>query len=158
MLGVTPEGRIAPRVAVVSQGDRDRSLSGEFRLIGEWQSGQIAHRLTGSVRGRSRNRLFGGSKRALAPRSGPGTVFDTPDNWPEPAYTLDPEEPGSRPPDRRRTRYSLFWQGKASFDFGISKQHYKKSIDFGDPALADPTTRDRPVLWNARCSVALTRT
>ena len=157
MLGVSSAGAIGSRLAVVSQGDRDHSLSGEFRLIREWRSGPLSHRLIASVRGRSRDRRFGGKLAVVAPRIGPGTVFDTPDNWPEPAYTLDPKNE-----DRVRQiaggfAYSLFWQGKASLDFGISKQHYKKSIDFGDPALADPVTRDRPLLWNVGASLALTR-
>ena len=158
MLGVTSGGGIGTRVAVVSRGDKDRSVSGEFRLIGEWQSGAISHRLTASVRGRSRNRLFGGSKQlAIAPRTGPGTVFDAPDNWPEPAYALDPKNEDRVRQIAGGLAYSLFWPGKASFDFGISKQHYKKTIDFADPVLADPVTRDRPLLWNVGASVAVTK-
>lgn len=154
MLGVDEAGRIANRVAVASRGDNDKSLSGEFRLIREWRSGALGHKLTASVRGRSRNRLFGGGKQLAL---GPGSVFDTPDKWPEPAYTLDPK-------NRDRVRqlagglaYSLFWAGRASLDIGLSKQHYTKTIDFADPALPDPVVRDRPLLWNVSASVALTR-
>ena len=158
MLGVTPDGRIGNRIAVASRDDKDKSLSGEFRLIREWQAGPISHRLTASVRGRAKDRLFGGSKRlALTPLIGPGTVFDSPDNWPEPAYTLDPK-------NRDRVRqiaagfaYSLFWQGKASLDIGVTRQHYTKTIDFADAALPDPLVRDRPWLWNVSASLALTR-
>ncbi len=154
MLGVTPDGHIANRLAVASRGDKDRSLSGEFRLIREWRSGAVGHKLTASVRGRAKNRLFGGSK--FLPL-GEGSVFDTPDKWPEPAYTLDPK-------NRDRVRqltgglaYSLFWAGRASLDIGLSKQHYSKTIDFADPALPDPVSRDRPLVWNLAGSVALTR-
>ncbi len=153
MLGVTADGHIANRLAVASQGDKDKSVSGEFRLIREWNSGPLSHRLTASVRGRSKNRLFGGSRRLPL---GEGSVFDTPDKWPEPDYSLDPKNQ-----DRVRQiaggfAYSLFWQGKASLDIGISKQHYTKTVDFADTALADPVVRDRPLLWNVSASVALT--
>ena len=153
MLGVTADGHIANRLAVASRGDKDKSLSGEFRLIREWRNGELSHKLTASLRGRSKNRLFGGSR--FLPL-GDGSVFDTPDQWPEPVYTLDPK-------NRDRVRqiagglaYSLFWKGKASLDIGISKQHYTKTIDFADAALPDPVVRDRPLLWNVSASVALT--
>lgn len=157
VLGVTPEGQIANRIGVVSQGDKDKSLSGEFRLIREWQAGPLSHRLTASVRGRSKDRLFGGSKQlTIQPRTGSGTVFDTPDNWPEPAYTLDPKNEDRVRQIAGGIAYSLFWEGKASLDIGISKQYYTKTIDFADPALPDPVARDRPLLWNVSASLALT--
>lgn len=154
MTGVDRQGRIANRVAVVSRGDIDKSLSGEFRLVREWQKGDLGHKLTASLRGRSRNRLFGGSKRIAL---GPGSVFDRPDKWPEPAYTLDPK---NRDRVRQLTAgisYNLFWAGRASLDVGLSKQYYRKTIDFADPALADPVSRDRPLVWNVSGSVAITR-
>lgn len=154
LLGVTPDGQIANRIAIVSRGDKDRSLSGEFRLIRDWQSGTLEHRLTASVRGRAKDKLFGGSKRLAL---GPGSVFDTPDKWPEPAYTLDPKNEDRVRQIAGGMAYSLFWPGKASLDFGISKQHYSKSIAFADPALADTVTRDRPLLWNASASFAVSR-
>ena len=154
LLGVTPDGHVTNRLAVASQGDKDKSLSGEFRLIREWQAGPLSHRLTASVRGRAKNRLFGGSRRLSL---GPGSVFDTPDKWPEPAYTLDPKNQDRVRQIAGGIAYSLFWQGKASLDFGISKQYYTKTIDFADPALPDPVARDRPLLWNASASFALTK-
>ena len=154
MLGVTPDGRIGNRIAVVSQGDKDSSLSGEFRLIRDWQTGALSHRLTASVRGRSKDRLFGGSRRLSL---GPGSVFDTPDKWPEPAYTLDPKNQDHVRQLAGGLAYSLFWPGKASLDLGLSKQYYSKTIDFADPTLPDPVTRDRPLLWNASASFALTK-
>ena len=153
MLGVTPDGKITNRIGVVSQGDKEESISGEFRLIREWQGGPISHRLTASVRGRSKNRLFGGSRQLSL---GPGSVFDTPDKWPEPAYTLGPKNEDRVRQIAAGIAYSLFWQGKASLDIGISKQHYTKTIDFADPGLPDPVSRDRPLLWNVSASFALT--
>ena len=154
MLGVTPEGRIGNRIAVLSRGDKDSSLSGEFRLIRDWQTGDVSHRLTASVRGRSKDRLFGGSRRLPL---GPGSVFDTPDKWPEPAFALDPKNQDHVRQIAGGVAYSLFWPGKASLDLGLSQQHYSKTIDFADPLLPDPVTRDRPLLWNASASFALTK-
>ena len=153
-LGVDPLGNIANRLAVVSDHDRDRSLSGEFRLIREWSTGRLEHSVTASLRGRARDRRFGGSKRIAL---GPGTVFETPDQWPEPPYTLDPKNHDRVRQLNAGLAYSLFVPGTASLDLGISKVRYAKRIDFAEPALNDPVERDRPLLWNAAASLALTR-
>lgn len=153
-LGVDPQGKIANRLAVVSDDDRDRSLSGEFRLIREWRTGALSHSVTASFRGRSRNRLFGGSKRISL---GPGSVFDPPGAWPERSYTLDPKNQDRVRQFAAGFAYSLFWPGTASLDIGVSKQNYTKTIDFADPALSDAKEHDHPWLWNASASVAITR-
>ncbi len=153
MLGVAPDGQFANRLAVASQGDKERSVSGEARLIREWHTGQLSHRLTASLRGRSKDRLFGGSRRLSL---GPGSVFDTHDKWLEPAYTLDPKNEDRVRQIAAGLAYSMFVPGRASLDIGISRQRYTKTIDFADAALPDPVVRDRPLLWNVSASYALT--
>lgn len=151
LLGVTADGR-ASRLVIADPGAHDSILSGEFRLIREWRAGALSHSLTASVRGRRKNRLFGGSV-ALALGSGPITA---PESWGgAPAYAL-------RAQDRDRVRqlnagvsYNLLWQGKASLDIGISKGLYNKRIDFADPTLGDTQTRNWPLLWNVSASVSL---
>lgn len=152
--GVNPQGQ-ASRVVIAEDGNRDRILSGEFRLIREWQSGRFDHTLTASLRGRAKNRLFGGGAR-LNLGTGP---IDQPEFWPSrpPPYTL-----GAKSTDRVRQlygglSYNLLWQGGASLDLGISKGTYSKRIDFAGPDLADLEVRDAPLLWNVAASVSLGR-
>ena len=155
LLGVTPQGGLANRLVVAAADNIDESLSGEARLVGEWQAGRFEHRLIASLRGRSRNRLFGGvSQMLLGP--GPGNVF-TAEGWDEPDYTTGPKSK-----DRVRqlvpgVSYSLLWKGGASLDVSIAKNRYKKAIDFANVALNDPVTRDRSWLWSVSASFALRR-
>lgn len=152
LLGVTPEGR-ASRVVIADPGPQDSILSGELRLIREWRAGALSHSLTASLRGRRKNRLFGGSEIV---RLGSGPI-DDPAAWPAraPAFAY-------RPQDEDRVRqlaaglsYNLLWHGRASLDVGVSQGFYRKTIDFADPRLADALSRDRPLLWNISASVSL---
>ncbi len=153
LLGVTPAGE-ARRVVIADDGNRESSLSGEFRLIREWQSGALSHTLTASVRGRSKERLFGG---AVALQLGTGPIAD-PLFWPaRPAYSLGPKSTDTVRQLAGGLSYNLLWQGRASLDIGVSQGTYTKRIDFADPALADPVSRDRPLLWNVSASVSLGR-
>ncbi len=153
LLGVTAAGQ-ARRVVIADDGNRESSLSGEFRLIREWQSGAFSHTLTASVRGRSKERLFGGS---VPLQLGTGTI-DAPLSWPaRPAYTLGPKSTDNVRQLAGGVSYNLLWQGRASLDIGISQGTYTKRIDFADTALADAVSRDRPLLWNVSASVSLGR-
>ena len=153
LLGVTPDGRAANRVVIADDKVRDASLSGEFRLIREWHNADFAHALTFSLRGRSKDRLFGGS-RSLS--LGPGSIL-TREGWTRPAFALPPQSRDRVRQIAAGLAYSLNWQGGASLDIGISQGSYTKRLDFADPALADPVARDRPFLWNVSASVVLTR-
>ena len=152
LLGVTPEGQAASRVVIADDNVRDVSLSGEFRLIREWHSQDFAHALTLSLRGRSKNRLFGGS-RSLS--LGPGSILAT-EGWRRPDYTLPPQSRDRVRQIAAGAAYNLVWQGRLSLDVGLSQGRYTKRIDFADPALADPLVRDRPFVWNVSGSFAVT--
>ena len=153
LLGVTPDGR-ANRVVIADDGNRESSLSGEFRLIREWRAGALSHTLTASARGRAKDRLFGG---AVPLRLGFGPIA-APLFWPtRPAYTLGPKSSDKVRQLAGGVSYNLLWQGRASLDIGISQGTYTKRIDFADPGLADPVSRDRPLTWNVSASVSLGR-
>lgn len=157
LLGVTPQGGLSNRLVIASADNIDASLSGEVRLIREWEAGRFEHRLIASLRGRSRNRLFGGSRQLLVqrlPGSGPANIF-TREGWGQPSYTTGPKNK-----DRVRQlvpglAYSMLWQSRASLDISVSKNRYRKAIDFADAGLDDPVTRDRSLLWNVSGSIAL---
>ncbi len=151
-LGVTPDGQAADRVVIASANDRVKSLSGEVRLVREWTSGMFTHTLTASLRGRSKDRLFGGTQRLSL---GGGSITAT-SGWSQPAYTLPAKNEDQVRQLSGGIAYSLLWQKGLSLDFGISKTSYRKAVNFADPLLADPVSRDNPVLWNMAGSYALT--
>ena len=153
LFGVSPDGAVANRVIVADGGNLDTSLSGEARAVREWRSGRLAHSLTLSLRGRAKDRRFGGSARLGL---GASTIL-APDLRAEPAYAL-----GAKSRDRVRqvtggVAYSMVWDGGLSFDAGLSKSRYHKHVDFADPLLADPDTRDDPWLWNVAAAWALSQ-
>ncbi|MFM5953795.1 MAG: TonB-dependent receptor domain-containing protein [Novosphingobium sp.] len=153
LFGVGQDGSVASRRVIADGDNRDASLSGEARLIKQWQHGDTNHRLIVSLRGRSRDRRFGGS-RALA--LGPSTILAA-DVRAEPVYALGPKSL-----DRVRqltwgASYSLVRAGHFGFDASLAKTGYRKAIDFADPLLADPVTRDGPVMWNVAGTVNLGR-
>lgn len=151
--GVAPDGSVASR-RIIADGDAvDKSWSGEVRLVRQWQSGALDHRLTASVRGRARDRLFGGSRTILL---GPSTV-NTPDIRPEPAYTLGPKNHDTVRQATIGLAYSLVSNSGFSIDAGLSRSRYRKTVDFADPALADPESRDDPWLWNVAGSLQVAR-
>ena len=155
LLGVTPDDGLSDRLVVAAVDNIDESLSGEVRLVRDWTTGEFEHRLIASMRGRARNRLFGGSARLLL-GPGPGTIFSA-EGWPQPRFATGPKNK-----DRVRQlvpglAYSLLWKGGASLDVSLAKNRYRKRIDFADDALDDPVTRDRSWLWNLSGSIAVTR-
>jgi iron complex outermembrane recepter protein len=155
VLGVTPDGRLSERLVVAAADNIDRSLSGEVRMVREWTAGRFEHRVMASLRGRDRKRLFGGTT-SLFLGEGPGSVF-TNEGWPEPAYTTGPKNTDRVKQLVPGLYYSMLWQGGASLDISVSKNRYRKAIDFANEALDDPVTRDRSWLWSASGSIAILR-
>jgi len=154
LFGVASDGSVASRRIIADGGNRDASLSGELRLVKQWQHGDTSHRLTASLRGRSRNRRFGGSQSIAL---GASTIL-APDVRPEPLVAI-----GAKSTDRVRQRtyglsYSMVDPGHYGFDASISKTRYRKAIDFADPLLADPVTRDEPIVWNFGATMNLAPT
>lgn len=153
LFGVRPDGSVGSRRVIADGNNRDASLSGEARLVKQWQTGPLNHRLVASLRGRSRDRRFGGSQSLSL---GASTIL-APDVRPEPTYTIGPK---SKDRVRQLTyglSYSLVEQGRFGIDASLSRTDYKKAIDFADPLLADPVTRDGPIMWNVAGTVNLTR-
>jgi iron complex outermembrane receptor protein len=154
LVGVTSDGRVSDRLLIASAGNQDRSLSGEVRLVREWSAGKLAHRLIASVRGRKRDRRFGGSSRLLL-GPGPGNVF-TNEGWDRPDFTT-----GAKDLDEVRQlvpgiSYSGVLRGRGSLDFSVSKNNYKKLVQFASGNRGDILTRDDSWLWNFSGSVNLT--
>lgn len=153
MRGVSPDGRVASR-RIVADGDNfEGSLSGEMRLVHLWKTGAIDHRLVASLRGRMRDRRFGG---AVVLDLGPSTLL-APDLRAEPDYVLGPKSDDAV----RQLTYGLAWSmlktGAFSLDASLSQTRYRKAVDFADPAAPDPLTRDNPLVWNLGGSLDLAK-
>ena len=149
--GVTPDGRAAARTIIADGNNVDRSRSGELRLVREWTSAEFNHTLTASLRGRAKDRLFGGSQRiSLGTSSAIAEDFR-----PLPAITLGPENKDRVRQFTYGAAYDLIWNGGVSLGGSISKSRYTKRVDFADPLVSDTETRDAPLLWNVAASYAL---
>ena len=117
----------------------------------QWHGGTINQQLTLSLRGRHKVRRFGGT---ASFQFGPSSLL-APTVLPQPAYTIGPKNR-----DRvDQLTYGLAWSLVSArgftLDAGLSRTSYTKAIDFADPLLADPLTRDRPITWNLSGSLAL---
>lgn len=150
--GVTPDGRASGRTIVADGNNFDGSTSGELRLIRRLGGESLTHELTFNLRGRIRDRRFGGT---VPLPIGP-SFADRPDPRPEPVHALGPENLDRVRQATFGAAYRLNWAGHGSFDASVAKSFYRKSIDFADPARADTETRDRPLLWNVAGSLIVT--
>lgn len=151
LTGVKTDGSAANRIIVASAGTKDESVSGEARVIRTWSNGSLAHRAILSIRGRNKDRIFGGSRRISL---GPSSAI-APDFRNKPDFEL-----GEHDIDAVRQRtlgfaYNLRWQGRGTLDLGLSKSQYQKEVNFSNPAAIDPVARDNPVLGNIAASIQL---
>lgn len=151
LFGVKSDGSVRSRRVIADGNNRDASLSGEARLVKQWQHGEVNHRLVASLRGRARDRRFGGSQSIDL---GASTIL-VPDIRPEPVYTIGPKSFDEVRQLTWGASYSLVRAGHYGFDASLSKTSYRKAIDFADPRLTDPETREGPIMWNAGGTVNL---
>lgn len=153
MRGVAPDGTVANRRIIAERDNYDGSWSGEVRLVKEWIGGAVNHRLIASVRGRSRNRDFGGGS-VLA--LGASTIL-RPDLRAEPVWAQGPKNHDAVRQITGGVAWSVVSPRHFSLDLGVSKSRYRKALDFADTALADPVTRDNPLLVNVAAAVHVAR-
>lgn len=153
MRGVGADGSVASRRIVAERDNYDGSWSGEVRLVKELVGGSVNHRLIASVRGRSRNRDFGGGSLLAL---GPSTIL-RPDLRSEPVWVQGAKNHDAVHQITAGVAWSMVAPQRFSLDVGVSKSRYRKALDFADPALADPVTRDNPLLLNVAGSVHVAR-
>ena len=85
--GVQATGAASGHRIVADAGSFDASLSGESRLVRQWQSGAISQQVTLSLRGRHKVRRFGGT---ASFQFGPASLL-APAMVPQPAYSIGPK-------------------------------------------------------------------
>ena len=150
--GVQANGTASGHRIVADAGSFDASLSGETRLVRQMQSGAISQQVTLSLRGRHKVRRFGGT---ASFQFGPASLL-APAPVPQPAYRIGPKNRDRVDQLTYGLAYSLVSTHGFALDAGLSKTRYTKAIDFADPLLTDPVTRDNPLTWNVSGSLALT--
>lgn len=148
-----PDGTTPARVIVANGNNRHDETSGEVRLTRSFVTGQVAHKLMASARGRSGDRVFGGPQRI---NLGESTLL-APDFRDPPAITL-----GADNIDRvRQGSLGLAWSatapGRFSIDASVTQWRYRKDVDFGLPTREDVLVRDTPTTGSLTGSVFLTR-
>ncbi len=154
LTGVTQIGEVTRRTLIADGNNLDRSTSGELRLTRERTSGQLRHSFTLSVRGRAKDREFGGTQ--TIPILNPLSAL-TPDVRTPPAINLGPENKDRVRQITYGAAYGVAWAGRGALDVNIAQSRYRKSVDFADPLAPDVTTRDNPILWNVSGSLILTK-
>ena len=149
--GVLANGSASGHRIVADAGSFDASLSGETRLVRQWNGASTSQQLTLSLRGRHKVRRFGGT---AVFQFGPSSLLANA-RIPEPAYSIGPKNRDRVDQLTYGAAWSLVSARGFFFDAGLSKTSYTKAIDFADPLLADPVTRDRPITWNVSSSLVL---
>lgn len=151
LTGVGSDGRAVARTIVADGNNLDQSDSGEARLVREWTAGNVRHSLIASVRGRKKDRLFGGTQSFSL---GASSAI-APDPRRQPNINLGAENSDKVRQMTFGGAYSLNWAGRGSIDLSLSKSRYRKTIDFTDPMVPLLVTRDDPWLWSAAGSVLI---
>jgi len=151
--GVQPDGSTNGHRIVADAGSFDASLSGEARLVKQWQNGTLHQQVLVSLRGRHKVRRFGGT---ASFQYGPSSLLANA-RIPEPVYTI-----GTKNRDRvDQLTYGVAWglvsDHGFSIDAGLSRSRYTKAVDFADPLVLDPVSRDSPITWNVSASILLTK-
>lgn len=153
MTGVAADGTVAERFIIADAGATDGSLSGELRISRDFEVGETQHRLSASLRGRDRSRLFGGAERVSL---GPSTILMR-DPRDMPSFTIGEKNRD----DVRQIFAGIAYSGRLTkwlqFDLGASKIDYTKQVDYAEPTTPDIETSSSPIAWNAALSLALTR-
>ena len=151
--GVRSDGTTTGHRIVADAGSFDASLSGETRLVRQWQHGALSQQVTLSLRGRHKVRRFGGT---ASFQFGPSSLLANA-NLPEPAYTIGPKNRDRVDQLSYGVAWSLVSTHGFTLDAGLSKSSYTKAIDFADPLASDPVTRDRPLTWNVAGSLTVAK-
>ncbi len=133
---------------VADKGASEQSVSGEVRLVEDWENGHAHHRLIASARGRKKDRNFGGGQRIDL---GASTIL-TSDVSDAPVLAFGPKNRDEARQVQLGATYSLLLGEQFGFDLGISQSWYEKEIDYANPLTDDTTTADQRRLWNSSAS------
>lgn len=146
------DGTTPARIIVADGNNRDDVTSGEMRLTRSFLTGQVAHKVMVSARGRRGERLFGGQQRI---NLGESTLLlrDVRDL---PSITLGAENIDCVRQGSIGIAYGATTPGRFSIDASVTQSTYRKEVDFASPAREDVLIRDEPMTGSLTGSLFLT--
>lgn len=147
-LGVRPDGN-ALEAVIADPERRFSSVSGEVRLSRKHVEGDRLHTVHLAVRGRKRDRLYGGSQ-LLALGQHP---LDEPVVFPEPDFSFGPQTRDRVEQLTAGIAYEGRWKNVGELSLGIQKTDYSKKVT--TPAGPLPASVDRPWLFNGTIAAYL---
>jgi len=131
-------------------GRRTAALSGEARVSRRFDEGDRRHTLIVNVRGRDRDRRYGGEQTVSLGR----TRIDEKISFPEPAISYGPQSRDHIRQFNLGLGYDLRWRNVGELSLGVQKVTYSKETE--RPGETVPTTRSKPTLVNAALNVEVT--
>jgi len=145
-LDVTPDAT-ASQLIVTDPPARNGSTSGELRLDRAFSSRDVRHTLTLSLRGRLRERLFGGSQFVDLGR----IAIGAPQPAPPPAPAFGAQDLNQIRQGTIAAGYALSWRGGVDLNLGIQKTDYRQRAVPGNGAAL--VGRASPLLLTATGSL-----
>lgn len=141
-IGLTPSGE-ARHVVTIDPPGQFASTSGELRITHVKTKGPRVHVLHASVRGRRRQRSYGGSDEIDL---GPG-IIGISVSAPKPSFQFSQQSRDQVEQWTAGLAYEGRWNGVGEISLGVQKTRYRKIVAL--PGLAEAKTGSSPVLFNA---------
>jgi iron complex outermembrane recepter protein len=150
--GTQADGSVLNRRISVDGNNDDLSVSGELRFLRDWGAGPLRHHLTATLRGRAKDRVFGGARTIVSEPSRVEPVAIA-----RPIISLGPD-------DRDKVRqitygvgYGVDWAAHGSVNFALSKSKYRKTVTFANPLIGQQNSADNPWLYSVGGSILATK-
>ena len=146
------DGTTPARTIVADGNNREDVTSGELRVTRSLVTGQLAHKLIVSARGRQGDRQFGGQQRI---NLGESTLLVR-DVRPLPVITLGAENIDTVRQGSIGLAWSTTMPGRFSIDASVTQSTYRKEVDFAAPAREDVLITDSPLTGSLTGSLFIT--
>ncbi len=148
-IGVGIDGIVAQERIIAEHDQYAGSTSGEVRLVRTFQTGALQHRLTAMLRGRQQVRNYGGQ---ASIGLGTTSLFNRV-AVPQPAIIFGLLNQSHVRHFTAGLAYEVANTQGLRLGASLQRGDYRKQIDFGNPSLADSSTRDKPWLITANATL-----
>lgn len=137
--------------AVIAERDRRfSSVSGEIRVARQFIEGERLHMVNLSMRGRARERSYGGGAVAVLG----ARPVQSPVDYPRPDFVYGPQTRDRVEQSTLGLAYEVRWRNVGEFSFGVQRSVYEKSLVTPRGPLLK--TRAEPWLFNATAAAYVT--
>lgn len=150
LLAAAEPGISAGRTVIASPRRSNASTSGEIGISRQIGQGRIQHEFQLIARGRSQDRIYGGSDRVALPPA----PFDTPAFVPRPDFVFSAQSDDRVRQWTAGLSYKGRIEGVGQINIGLQRSDYRKAVRTPDGAL--PVSRDKPWLFNVAATADLT--